>query len=119
MVFSSSCTVYGDVPPEEVPIKETNKLGASSPYGRSKLIIENMFQDVAKSDKDWRIVLLRYFNPVGAHPTGAHLWPPPKADHLSSHSRWQHRLVSTLHCMAPCQVPPSLAHVISDPVPML
>ena len=70
MVFSSSCTVYGDVPQSEVPIKETNKLGAMSPYGRSKLIIEDMFRDVAKSDKDWKIIMLRYFNPVGAHPSG-------------------------------------------------
>ena len=70
MVFSSSCTVYGDVPQSEVPIKESQKLGAMSPYGRSKLIIEDMFRDVAKSDKEWRIVLLRYFNPVGAHPSG-------------------------------------------------
>lgn len=70
MVFSSSCTVYGDVPQKDVPIKESQKLGAMSPYGRTKLIIEDMFRDVAASDKDWKIILLRYFNPVGAHPTG-------------------------------------------------
>ncbi|KAK9807927.1 hypothetical protein WJX73_003338 [Symbiochloris irregularis] len=70
MVFSSSCTVYGDVPQKDVPIKESQSLGAMSPYGRTKLIIEDMFRDVAASDKDWKIILLRYFNPVGAHPTG-------------------------------------------------
>ena len=70
MVFSSSCTVYGN--PTKVPIDETHQLSAVSPYGRSKLIIEDMFRDVAASPegKDWRIILLRYFNPVGAHPSG-------------------------------------------------
>jgi len=70
MVFSSSCTVYGN--PTKVPIDETHPLSAASPYGRSKLIIEDMFRDFAKSPegKEWRIILLRYFNPVGAHPSG-------------------------------------------------
>ncbi|KAA6418033.1 MAG: UDP-glucose 4-epimerase [Trebouxia sp. A1-2] len=70
MVFSSSCTVYGN--PSKVPIDETHPLSAVSPYGRSKLIIEDMFRDLAASPegKDWRIILLRYFNPVGAHPSG-------------------------------------------------
>ena len=70
MVFSSSCTVYGN--PSKVPIDETHPLSAASPYGRSKLIIEDMFRDFAKSPegKEWRIILLRYFNPVGAHPSG-------------------------------------------------
>lgn len=75
MVFSSSCTVYGDVPQSEVPIKETNRLAALSPYGRSKLIIEDMFRDVAKAEPDWKIIMLRYFNPVGAHPSGGHAVP--------------------------------------------
>ena len=70
MVFSSSCTVYGDVQKENVPIKESTPLAAMSPYGRTKLMIEDIFRDVAASDKDWRIILLRYFNPVGAHPSG-------------------------------------------------
>ena len=70
MVFSSSCTVYGN--PSKVPIDETHPLNACSPYGRTKLIIEDMFRDLAASPegKDWRIILLRYFNPVGAHPSG-------------------------------------------------
>ena len=68
MVFSSSCTVYGE--PQKVPLDETHPLKAVSPYGRSKLIIEDMFRDVYASDKSWRIILLRYFNPVGAHPSG-------------------------------------------------
>ncbi len=71
IVFSSSCTVYGN--PTKVPIDEGHPLKALSPYGRSKLIIEDMFRDVAASPKEsgWRIILLRYFNPVGAHPSGA------------------------------------------------
>ena len=73
MVFSSSCTVYGDVQKEHVPIKESTPLGAMSPYGRTKLVIEDMMRDLAKSDPEWRIILLRYFNPVGAHPSGGPL----------------------------------------------
>jgi UDP-glucose 4-epimerase len=68
MVFSSSCTVYGMA--EKVPLTEDCTLHACSPYGRTKLMQEEMFQDVANSDKNWRILLLRYFNPVGAHPSG-------------------------------------------------
>lgn len=70
MVFSSSCTVYGN--PEYTPIDEKHPLRTASPYGRSKLIIEDMFRDLAASPegKEWRIILLRYFNPVGAHPSG-------------------------------------------------
>jgi UDP-glucose 4-epimerase len=67
LVFSSSCTVYGE--PPTVPITEDTPLGASSPYGRTKLHIEEMLRDVAATGR-WRIVLLRYFNPVGAHPSG-------------------------------------------------
>lgn len=48
-------------------------LQAVSPYGRTKLIIEDMFRDLFAAEKDWRIILLRYFNPVGAHPSGGHL----------------------------------------------
>ena len=68
MVFSSSCTVYGN--PQYVPIDEKHPLKAVSPYGRTKLIIEDMFRDLYESEKDWKIILLRYFNPVGAHPSG-------------------------------------------------
>jgi UDP-glucose 4-epimerase len=67
LVFSSSCTVYGE--PPKVPITEDTPLGATSPYGRTKLHIEEMLRDVAATG-DWRIALLRYFNPVGAHPSG-------------------------------------------------
>jgi UDP-glucose 4-epimerase len=68
LVFSSSATVYGD--PISVPIKENFSLSATNPYGRSKLIIEEMLQDIQKSDPNWSIALLRYFNPVGAHQSG-------------------------------------------------
>jgi UDP-glucose 4-epimerase len=68
IVFSSSCTVYGD--PERVPVTEDCGLSAASPYGRTKLHIEEMLRDVASAEPGWRIVLLRYFNPVGAHPSG-------------------------------------------------
>ena len=68
LVFSSSCTVYGEA--EEVPITEVSPIGAASPYGRTKLFIEEMLRDVAAADPAWRMVLLRYFNPVGAHPSG-------------------------------------------------
>ncbi len=67
-VFSSSATVYGD--PEVVPIPETAATGATNPYGRTKLMIEEILNDVAASDDRWQIALLRYFNPVGAHPSG-------------------------------------------------
>ncbi|MCL4155292.1 UNVERIFIED_CONTAM: hypothetical protein GTU68_010027 [Idotea baltica] len=68
LVFSSSATVYGD--PEVLPIPEGAKLDPTNPYGRTKLIIEDICRDVAASDPRWRISLLRYFNPVGAHPSG-------------------------------------------------
>ena len=68
LVFSSSCTVYGD--PEEVPVTEASPLGAASPYGRTKHYIEELLRDLAASEPGWRLALLRYFNPVGAHPSG-------------------------------------------------
>ncbi|MFB9242238.1 UDP-glucose 4-epimerase GalE [Massilia antarctica] len=68
LVFSSSATVYGD--PVSVPIREDFALSATNPYGRSKLIIEDMLRDIAKAEPSWRIALLRYFNPVGAHESG-------------------------------------------------
>lgn len=68
LVFSSSATVYGD--PSSVPIQEHFPLSATNPYGRSKLFIEEILRDLHRSDASWRIALLRYFNPVGAHPSG-------------------------------------------------
>jgi len=68
LVFSSSATVYGD--PQTVPIREEAPLGATNPYGQTKVVVENLLRDVAASDASWRIALLRYFNPVGAHPDG-------------------------------------------------
>ena len=68
LVFSSSATVYGD--PAAVPIREDFPLSATNPYGRSKLMVEEILRDLAKADAHWRMALLRYFNPVGAHPSG-------------------------------------------------
>ncbi len=68
LVFSSSATVYGE--PEILPLPETARLGPTNPYGRTKAIIEDLCRDVAAADPRWRISLLRYFNPVGAHPSG-------------------------------------------------
>src|SRR5690606_16068770 len=68
IIFSSSATVYGD--PASVPIREDFPTSATNPYGRSKLMIEEMLRDLAASDPTWRVVLLRYFNPVGAHESG-------------------------------------------------
>jgi len=68
LVFSSSATVYGD--PQSVPIREDFPLSATNPYGRSKLIVEEVLRDLARAAPDWRIALLRYFNPVGAHASG-------------------------------------------------
>lgn len=67
LVFSSSATVYGD--PETVPIAESAPVGPTNPYGRTKLMIEQILTDVHVSAPEWNIVLLRYFNPVGAHPS--------------------------------------------------
>ncbi len=69
LVFSSSCTVYGAAP---APVNEDTPLSAANPYGRSKLIIEDMLRDLAASpiEEPWRIILLRYFNPVGADASG-------------------------------------------------
>ncbi len=68
MVFSSSATVYGD--PHTTPIREDFPRSATNPYGRSKLMIEDMLIDLYQSDPEWQIALLRYFNPVGAHASG-------------------------------------------------
>jgi UDP-glucose 4-epimerase len=69
LVFSSSATVYGE--PDELPIREDTKLGnPANPYGRTKLINEEICRDMAIADNRWHIALLRYFNPVGAHSSG-------------------------------------------------
>lgn len=68
IVFSSSATVYGN--PKSLPIKEDFPLSVTNPYGRTKLIIEEILQDLYKSDNSWNIVILRYFNPIGAHKSG-------------------------------------------------
>lgn len=68
LVFSSSATVYGM--PETVPISEDFPLGATNPYGRTKLMIEEILRDLYVSDNEWSIALLRYFNPIGAHESG-------------------------------------------------
>ncbi len=68
IVFSSSATVYGDL--NDNPVTEEGRTGATNPYGRTKLIIEDILKDVVRADKDWGVVNLRYFNPVGAHSSG-------------------------------------------------
>ena len=69
LVFSSSATVYGD--PVEIPISEDHPVGRpTNPYGRSKLMIEQMLSDLCAADSKWRVALLRYFNPIGAHESG-------------------------------------------------
>lgn len=67
-VFSSSCTVYGT--PSNVPVTEEAKLSPENPYGRTKTWIDEMLNDISLSDNDWSIISLRYFNPIGAHPSG-------------------------------------------------
>jgi UDP-glucose 4-epimerase len=71
LVFSSSCTVYGK--PQYLPLDENHPLSAdyiTSPYGKSKYFVENILKDVYSSDPSWNIIILRYFNPVGAHESG-------------------------------------------------
>lgn len=68
IVFSSSATVYGD--PARVPIREDFPLSPTNPYGRSKWMVEEILHDIARADPSWKVVLLRYFNPVGAHESG-------------------------------------------------
>lgn len=69
IVFSSSATVYGN--PHTVPINEDFPLSVTNPYGRTKLMLEDIFRDLYVADDSWNIVLLRYFNPVGAHKSGS------------------------------------------------
>ena len=68
LVFSSSATVYGS--PKTVPIKEDFPLSVTNPYGRTKLMLEDIFRDFYVADPEWNIILLRYFNPIGAHKSG-------------------------------------------------
>lgn len=68
LVFSSSATVYGE--PQRLPLTEDHPLSATNPYGRSKLFIEEMLRDLYRAQPAWRIAILRYFNPVGAHASG-------------------------------------------------
>jgi UDP-glucose 4-epimerase len=68
LVFSSSATVYGN--PQKLPLTEDHPLSATNPYGQTKLVIENMLRELQTSNPAWRIAILRYFNPVGAHPSG-------------------------------------------------
>jgi UDP-glucose 4-epimerase len=68
LAYSSSAAVYGD--PRSVPIAEDAPIAPTNPYGRSKWVVENLLRDVAISAPQWRIALLRYINPVGAHPSG-------------------------------------------------
>ena len=68
LVFSSSATVYGD--PQQLPLTEDHPLSATNPYGQTKLTVEHMLQALQRSDTSWRIGILRYFNPVGAHASG-------------------------------------------------
>ena len=68
IVFSSSATVYGD--PEQVPIPETAPLSTTNPYGATKLMTEQILMDLQKADPNWNVVILRYFNPIGAHKSG-------------------------------------------------
>ena len=68
LVFSSSATVYGD--PQRLPLTEDHPLSATNPYGQTKLVVEQMLRDLHASDATWRIGILRYFNPVGAHSSG-------------------------------------------------
>lgn len=68
LVFSSSATVYGE--PETLPLREDHPRSATNPYGRTKLMIEEMLEDLQSSDAQWKFAILRYFNPVGAHESG-------------------------------------------------
>jgi len=67
-VFSSSCTVYGN--PDQVPVKETDTLAPTNPYGRSKRMVEQILEDFWRANENFSVTILRYFNPIGAHPSG-------------------------------------------------
>nr|CAD2130652.1 unnamed protein product [Meloidogyne enterolobii] len=69
-IFSSSATVYGE--PESLPLTEESRvgLGITNPYGQTKFMVERILMDLKRAEQDWKISILRYFNPVGAHPSG-------------------------------------------------
>ena len=69
LVFSSSATIYGE--PQSVPVDESAPIGAANPYGWSKYLVEQLLRDLAAAEPGWRTALLRYFNPIGAHPSGS------------------------------------------------
>ena len=68
LIFSSSATVYGN--PRFLPLTEDHPLEPTNPYGRTKLVAEKLLADLCQSDPDWKVIMLRYFNPIGAHPSG-------------------------------------------------
>ncbi|MCA1022180.1 UDP-glucose 4-epimerase GalE [Halobacillus litoralis] len=68
LIFSSSATVYGT--PDSLPLTESASVGATNPYGRTKLMLEEILQDLYVSDEEWSLSILRYFNPIGSHPSG-------------------------------------------------
>lgn len=68
LIFSSSATVYGD--PVNLPLDESSPVSSASPYGTTKLVVENLLREISESDDGWSIAILRYFNPVGAHESG-------------------------------------------------
>lgn len=69
LIFSSSATVYGE--PAQIPVTESSPRSAINPYGRTKLIVEHILEDLARAEPEWSLTILRYFNPVGAHPSGS------------------------------------------------
>lgn len=71
MIFSSSATVYAELPPDQLPLTEESPVGnCSCPYANTKLFLENILKDVVVADPEWKVMSLRYFNPVGAHKSG-------------------------------------------------
>ena len=93
IIFSSSATVYGS--PERLPLDENCRLSTTNPYGSTKLMMENIMQDVYKADNEWNIILLRYFNPVGSHESGR-IGEDPKAI-LQERNKWTFNKY-LLHC---------------------
>lgn len=68
IIFSSSATIYGE--PMQLPIPESHQINAINPYGENKIMVENLLEDLCEDDKNWKAISLRYFNPIGAHPSG-------------------------------------------------
>ncbi len=109
-VFSSSATVYGD--PATVPITEDFPLSTTNPYGATKLMIENMLKDIAKADPEFNPILLRYFNPVGAHKSGRSVKTPTVSPTIwfPISRRWQSASWKSCVCLA-ATIPPPTAPV--------